>query len=124
MTETIDRDTGEIVDDDSAPTSFAVWFARLERGQVNAQMSELLAELCQAIASVREQVAGKTKIKGTIGVDINFTCEDEIVRVEVKPKLKKPLDPRGSSGFWLTHDGKLVDHNPRQADMFRDIKNA
>ena len=89
---------------------FVQLMTELRRGDVEAEASEKLRELCRAVA----ELGGKGRL--TLSIDIQRT-EHGHVEVKADVALKVPKRKAKAGIFYLTQDGALSRRDPGQTDI-------
>ncbi len=120
MSETIDPDTGEIVDPGQAggerDRSFAHFIELLEDGHLNPRLSKLLRDLN---AALHDHIldAGVRKAKGSLTLKLDFELKDGAFEVQAEAKTVLPKASHPRSIMWSTEGNNFVNQNPRQLRM-------
>lgn len=107
----------ESTPDHSILRNFGAFFAALEDGRFNRDVSDAFREL---IGTLTDHPSGKAK--GFLTFTIAFIADDGIVEATGDYKVKAPKLARGRSVFWATPENNLSRRNPNQPDLpFRDV---
>ena len=116
-----DEKTGEVAENDATDhaRSFTNFFAGLEDGQLNAELSSALRDLSKKM--YYHSVNYGSKAKGKIKIDLDLTLEKGCFDINCKFKIAEPEAPRLRSIMWSDKNHNLVPSNPRQVDMFKDV---
>lgn len=120
----IDNETGEVLEGEitnhSSPRSFANFLQTLEDGQLNNELSRDLQELSKDMND--HCLSFGSRAKGQISITIDFVLEKGVFDIMSAYKVKKPVAPRIRSIAWADRSHNLVPNNPKQTDMFKDVK--
>jgi hypothetical protein len=87
----------------------------LERGDLN---HDLTGEIESVLKALRDLAPPKGKVKGSVGLTLNFQVEGQSVEIEASITSKVPKRQRGRSFYFLTQEGSLSTEHPQQSDMF------
>lgn len=89
--------------------SFTEFLTELSHGQVEAQLTQELAELVEA-------VEGTGKI-GTLTLKIHVKKEGSVAAVACESSVKKPKDPMHGTILHFGQNGALLREDPRQMKL-------
>lgn len=95
--------------------TFTEFVAQLEDGQVQADATDQLKELVEAMHRRAETTGGKPKGKLTLTVDLKL--DDGVFEVNANIAVKAPTAVRRRSILYRAPDGGLSANNPRQLDL-------
>lgn len=98
--------------------NFGQFIAACEQGGLQADLTRELSELIHALKEHGEGTS--RKVKGSLGLKLDFAFDGEHFEVTGNFSSKKPEATRGRSIFWGTSEDKLTRVDPGQHDMFRD----
>lgn len=101
---------------DTTPFSEQIRF--MSKGMLDAELTEELAELAQAIRDHRKK--GTLTLTLTLKPEVGRNGDVTMVTISPDIKVSKPQPPRISSRMWLTHDGDLLRDDPDQGSL--DLK--
>ena len=97
------------------PKSFLSVLAEQQNGTVVNEMSKELHGLIDAIERHFENYRGK--VSGSIALNMKFTLENGLYKVETSYSSSRPKAPAAGTIMWLDRDGNLDTKNPRQLTM-------
>lgn len=92
----------------------------IDDGDFNADLNRAQQDLIGDIANAALNAGGKAK--GKIVITLDYELDGAMLDIKPELKVTRPKTRRGRSAFWLTQDNHLSRTNPRQHDMFRDVK--
>jgi hypothetical protein len=133
----IDQSTGEILSDDdelgvnALPTQAADGglvarrsghvsdvLRMLEEGQFNADVSDEMRGLAEALKA--HAANNKGSAKGSLTIKLDFSMANGLVVVTPSSTVKKPVQKRDGTALFLGDNNSLGRNPPNQAAMFGD----
>ena len=100
--------------------SFSTFVAAHEEGNLHHELSNDVREIIATLNNFVREHGGNPKASLTLSFD--FKLEGGVIEVVAAKKMKLPEEPRARQIYWTTADNRLTARNPKQTDMFRDIK--
>lgn len=97
-------------------TPFSTTLSQLNRGELNDELTELLADVVKAVRSTRKQGA----VSLTLNVAMLNTRTEDTVKITPKVTVKVPELDREESIVFSTADGDVMFDDPNQVKM--DLK--
>ena len=132
MTDNYDSETGEVLEPakgnepggyalDGKPIPAAAVTGgdiinMLEEGQFGSDVHEAIADLLAHLNDVSKETNGKAK--GSVTIKLDFTKEDNALRIASNFTVKKPDMPRPKSIMWTDERHNLTMFPPNQMQMF------
>ena len=83
--------------------------ADLDEGNVNAQLSDLLAEITRAVMT--------TSLAGTINLSLKISKQGGMAIITPKVSSKKPAPATDATMFYVDDDGHLSRNDTRQMEL-------
>lgn len=87
-------------------------FRSIDRGNFIIDVEEAVKVIVERVLS--------TQNKGAVQIKLGFEYDNqtEAMRISAEIKETMPKEPKKASLFFVTPEGNLSRHNPRQPDMF------
>lgn len=92
----------------------------LEDGQFNADVSEEMRDLAQAIDAHAHNNKGVAK--GSMTIQLDLSQANGVLVITGTSKIKKPVQKRGGTALFIGEDGSLGRNPPGQSPMFGERK--
>jgi hypothetical protein len=95
-------------------STFSDVIGKLNNGVTHATLTERLKELSHAVLFTRKTGEITLKLKVSPNGELGVTITDDV-------KVKMPELTRGASVFFVDNEGSLLQRNPNQAELFREV---
>ena len=100
-------------------SNFSQFLALHANGLRNDELTNALNDMIAELSNRVLDQGGKQK--GKISLDVNIEIDKGIIEITTSQKATLPRDT-DKSVYWATPDNKLTQSNPKQPDMFKDVK--
>lgn len=109
------------IDIDEART-FSNLLGRLEEGQLDQDLTEVLSEMVRRLVDIERDIGGRPQ--GEITLKLKLKLDDGMFETRTEYKVAMPKETRSRSLFYATARNTLTARNPRQRALpfgVRDI---
>lgn len=99
--------------------SFSHFLSLHANGSVNEDLTLALNKMIGDLSNRVLDVGGKQK--GSIKIEVDVILDQGIIEINAGHKISMPID-KSKGMYWATANNNLTQSNPKQTDMFRDVK--
>lgn len=130
MAETHDPETGEVLESRAADGSrippaastLSALVMLMRDGQFDADTAEPMQEFATKLEALGHDTSKRAKGVITLKIEVDFDPDREFAVLTPTLNFKLPAEKHGSSVAWFTTDGRLTPHQPRQGQLFGQIR--
>lgn len=134
MSETIDPETGEILDGTlaadgtrrhPAARSLSQFIQMLEDGQFDADVAVDLQELAADLENIAMANGNNQRVNAELNIKVKISRRPEGIYVfDASHTIKRPKETRSGTVGWVTDDNLFTPNKPHQGNLFGTIRDV